>query len=149
MRRSLRTLGQQLLNYFARESAVSAIFEAPSAESVAAIDSQPSQKTGSPGRLVVYVGLISVVASLAILVLQQTSFRLLAPVIGSSVETWSTIIGVFLLGIAVGNVVGGRLADRAGGLTTIRWCTALGGVSTLLMLGTAEYLKRSSILESL
>src|SRR5262245_35064151 len=96
--------------------------------------------------LVVNVGLVSVVAILAIVIVQQSSFRLLASVICSSVDTWSTIIGVFLLGISAGNMVGGRLADRAGGLATIRWCTAMGGASTLLMLGTAEYLKRASVL---
>jgi hypothetical protein len=108
-----------------------------------------TQETESSRWLVVHVGLVSVIASLAILILQQSAFRLLAPVIGSSVETWSTIIGVFLLGIALGNLVGGHLADRAGGLTTIRWCTALGGASTLLMVGMAEYLKRTSVLDSL
>ena len=59
--------------------------------------------------LLVRLGLISVFASSALLILQQLSFRLLAPVIGSSVETWSTIIGVFLLGIALGNLAGGQL----------------------------------------
>jgi hypothetical protein len=119
------------------------------AVSPAAIASASGVKISPHGWLVLHVGLISVVASLAILILQQTSFRLLAPIIGSSVETWSTIVGVFLLGIAAGNVAGGRLADRAGGLATIRWCTALGGLSTLLMLGLAEYLKGARLLETL
>jgi Spermine/spermidine synthase domain len=128
---------------------VTATLTNPSAESLAGIESQANPKIASQRRLVVYVGLISVLASLAILVLQQTSFRLLAPGIGSSVETWSTIVGVFLLGIAAGNAAGGRLADRAPGVATIRWCTALGGAATLLMLVAAEYLKGTRLLESL
>jgi spermidine synthase/MFS family permease len=51
-------------------------------------------------------------ANAALLVLQLTASRLLAPFVGSSLETWTSIIGVFLAGIALGNAWGGRLADR-------------------------------------
>lgn len=58
------------------------------------------------------IGLIIFVANAALLVLQLTAGRLLAPFVGSSLETWTSIIGVFLTGIALGNGLGGRLADR-------------------------------------
>ncbi len=58
------------------------------------------------------VGLIVFVANAALLVLQLAASRLLAPFVGSSLETWTSIIGVFLTGIALGNGLGGRLADR-------------------------------------
>ena len=58
------------------------------------------------------VGLIVFVANAALLVLQLTASRLLAPFVGSSLETWTSIIGVFLTGIALGNGWGGRMADR-------------------------------------
>jgi spermidine synthase/MFS family permease len=58
------------------------------------------------------VGLIVFVANAALLVLQLTASRLLAPFVGSSLETWTSIIGVFLTGIALGNGWGGRVADR-------------------------------------
>lgn len=58
------------------------------------------------------VGLIVFAANAALLVLQLTASRLLAPFVGSSLETWTSIIGVFLTGIALGNAWGGRLADR-------------------------------------
>ena len=44
---------------------------------------------------------VAIVSNAALLIAQQAAFRLLAPVIGSSVETWSAIIGVFLLGLAI------------------------------------------------
>src|SRR6476659_6886323 len=77
-----------------------------------------SQSTDTPalppppvGRLVA-VGAVIFVANAALLVLQLVAGRLLAPFIGSSLETWTSIIGVFLAGIALGNAFGGKLADR-------------------------------------
>lgn len=58
------------------------------------------------------VGAIIFAANAALLVLQLVAGRLLAPFIGSSLETWTSIIGVFLTGIALGNGFGGRIADR-------------------------------------
>jgi len=50
--------------------------------------------------------------SAAILVVEITAGRLLAPYVGVSLETFTAIIGVILAGIATGAAVGGRLADR-------------------------------------
>lgn len=97
----------------------------------------------------VRIGAAAVLSSVAILVLQQLSFRLLAPTIGSSVETWSTIIGVYLLGIAAGNWAGGSLADRASPGRALAWCMLGGSASTALMLGIAEWLKSSPLLTGL
>ena len=58
------------------------------------------------------VGAVVFFANAAMLVLQLVAGRLLAPFIGSSLETWTSVIGVFLTGIALGNGYGGRLADR-------------------------------------
>jgi len=58
------------------------------------------------------VAVIVFVANAGLLVLQLVAGRLLVPFIGSSLETWTAIIGVFLAGIAAGNAVGGPIADR-------------------------------------
>jgi SAM-dependent methyltransferase len=50
--------------------------------------------------------------SAAILVVEITAGRLLAPYVGVSLETFTAIIGVILAGIATGAAVGGNLADR-------------------------------------
>ena len=50
--------------------------------------------------------------SAAILVVEITAGRLLAPYVGVSLETFTAIIGVILAGIAAGAGVGGHLADR-------------------------------------
>jgi MFS family permease len=51
-------------------------------------------------------------AAFCVLVLEIVAGRLLAPLIGVSLETFTGIIGTVLAGIAVGSAVGGRLADR-------------------------------------
>jgi spermidine synthase len=51
------------------------------------------------------------VSSGAVLVLEILGLRLLAPYVGLTLETTTTIIGTVLAGIAAGAAVGGRLAD--------------------------------------
>lgn len=58
------------------------------------------------------VGTVVFLANAALLVLQLVSSRLLAPYIYSDLASWTSIIGVFLAGIALGNAYGGKLADR-------------------------------------
>lgn len=51
-------------------------------------------------------------ASGAVLVLEILAVRLLAPYVGLTLETTTSIIGAVLAGIAVGAALGGRAADR-------------------------------------
>lgn len=46
------------------------------------------------------------------MVLEITAGRLIARYLGSSLYTWTSVIGVVLAGIAIGNYLGGRVADR-------------------------------------
>src|SRR5947209_3960602 len=85
------------------------------------------------GRLV-GVGAIIFCATAALLVLQLVAGRLLSPYIGSSLETWTSIIGVFLAGIALGNGFGGKLADRYPTPRTLAALLALGAVAALWMM---------------
>lgn len=52
------------------------------------------------------------VSSFCIMVIELVAGRLIAQYVGGSLYTWTSIIGVVLAGIALGNYVGGRLADR-------------------------------------
>jgi hypothetical protein len=52
------------------------------------------------------------VAAGAVLVLEILAVRLLAPYVGLTLETTTSIIGAVLLGIAVGAAIGGWVADR-------------------------------------
>ncbi|MGI6381333.1 MAG: fused MFS/spermidine synthase [Anaerolineae bacterium] len=52
------------------------------------------------------------VSSFCIMVIELVASRLTAPVLGVSLYTWTSVIGVIMAGIALGNYTGGRLADR-------------------------------------
>ncbi|HET6575292.1 MAG TPA: fused MFS/spermidine synthase, partial [Fimbriiglobus sp.] len=77
------------------------------------------------------VGAVVFLANAGLLVLQLTAGRLLAPFVGSSLETWTAIIGAFLAGIALGNAAGGRLADRRPNSRWLAVVVALGGLAAL------------------
>ena len=47
-----------------------------------------------------------------IMVLELVAGRLISRHLGSSLYTWTSVIGVVLLGITIGNYLGGRIADR-------------------------------------
>jgi len=47
-----------------------------------------------------------------IMILELVASRLVARDLGSSLYTWTSIIGVVLAGISIGNYAGGRIADR-------------------------------------
>ena len=51
-------------------------------------------------------------ASACGLIIEIVASRLLAPTVGVSLFTWTSIIGVVLAGISIGNYVGGLTADR-------------------------------------
>jgi hypothetical protein len=78
--------------------------------------------------------LIVFVTSACTLVLEIVAGRLLAPFIGVSLYTWTSVIGVVLAGISVGNYVGGRLADRAGSRRTLGVLLVAAGIASLAVL---------------
>jgi len=52
------------------------------------------------------------ISSFCIMVLELVAARLIAKHLGSSLYTWTAVIGVVLAGITIGNYLGGRIADR-------------------------------------
>ncbi|MEW7981963.1 MAG: hypothetical protein G8D28_09635 [gamma proteobacterium symbiont of Phacoides pectinatus] len=54
-------------------------------------------------------------AFLLVLVLEMVAGRLIAPYVGVSLYTWTSVIGVILAGLSLGNWIGGVWADRGGG----------------------------------
>ncbi len=74
------------------------------------------------------------ISSLCIMVLELAAGRVIAPYVGSSLYTWTTVIGVVLTGISVGNYLGGRLADRRPSVRLLGLIFALAGLAALLVL---------------
>jgi hypothetical protein len=86
-----------------------------------------------PLPLLLGTGAVIFLANAGLLVLQLVAGRMLAPFIGSSIETWTSVIGVFLTGIALGNWLGGRIADRFPSPKTVAVLLVLGGLSSIGM----------------
>lgn len=78
--------------------------------------------------------LIVFTASACGLTIEIVASRLLAPMIGVSLYTWTSIIGVVLAGISIGNYLGGRAADRFPSQTTLGLILLGGGISSISVL---------------
>ena len=78
--------------------------------------------------------LIVFVASACTLILEIVAGRILAPVIGVSLYTWTSIIGVVLAGISVGNYIGGLLADKYPSRQTLGLILLVSGAFTVIIL---------------
>jgi tetratricopeptide (TPR) repeat protein/MFS family permease len=52
------------------------------------------------------------VASFCIMVIELVAGRIIARYLGASLYTWTSVIGIVLLGVALGNYFGGYIADR-------------------------------------
>src|SRR5579864_4708872 len=74
------------------------------------------------------------VASCCSLILELVAGRILAPFIGVSLYTWTSIIGVVLAGISLGNYLGGRIADRWPDRRTLGVLLIAGGLASLAIL---------------
>jgi MFS family permease len=76
-------------------------------------------------------------ASASTLVLEIVAGRILAPFIGVSLYTWTSIIGVVLSGISAGNYLGGVLADRGGSRRVLGLILVGGGLTSFAILPLA------------
>jgi spermidine synthase len=78
--------------------------------------------------------------SFAGMTLELAATRLLAPVVGVSIYTWTGVIGVMLAGTCLGNWLGGRMSARksADNPLSVAWCmtaAALAAVAVVLLFG--------------
>ncbi len=74
--------------------------------------------------------LIVFISSGCIMILELVAGRIIAPYVGVSLYTWTSVIGVVLAGISLGNYLGGWLADRYASLWLLGTIFALGGLSS-------------------
>lgn len=68
------------------------------------------------------------IASFCTLVIELVAGRIMAPYVGVSLYTWTSIIGVVLAGISIGAYLGGLLADRYPRSSTLGWLLFLSGL---------------------
>ena len=73
-------------------------------------------------------------SSAILLVIEITAGRLIAPYVGVSIYSWTSIIGVILAGLSLGNWLGGRWADRGGSEKSVGIVLGLAGIFCLFSL---------------
>ena len=56
--------------------------------------------------------LIVFISNTCMMILELVAGRIIAPYVGVSLYTWTSVIGVVLAGMSLGNYLGGRMADR-------------------------------------
>ncbi len=74
------------------------------------------------------------VASMAVMIVELVASRLIAKYVGNSLFTWTSVIGIVLGGISLGNWIGGRLADRYDPRRVIPWILLAASLLTLLII---------------
>lgn len=77
---------------------------------------------------IVKANLVVFIASFCTLVIELVAGRIMAPYVGVSLYTWTSIIGVVLAGISIGAYIGGLLADRFPSAATLGWLLFLSGI---------------------
>src|SRR5512142_590022 len=68
------------------------------------------------------------IASFCALVIELVAGRIVAPYVGVSLYTWTSVIGVVLAGISIGAFLGGRIADRYPCRSSLGWLLFFSGV---------------------
>jgi MFS family permease len=82
--------------------------------------------------------LIVFISNACIMIIELVAGRILAPHVGVSLYTWTSIIGVILAGISVGNFLGGKLADRFASRRLLGGMFILAGLGSLSVLLTVS-----------
>lgn len=78
--------------------------------------------------------LIAFITSFCLMVLEIVAGRLIAPYLGVSIYTWTSVIGVILAGLAFGGFFGGWLADKKDPNKVLSLAIFIAGFSSLASL---------------
>src|SRR5207247_1003280 len=95
----------------------------------AAPDTPPMSARGHRFGLLLSVTL----AGMAVLIIEITAIRMLAPYFGNSIFTISSVIGIILAALGVGYYLGGTLADRKPSAAWFFSLIVIAGFSVLLL----------------
>ncbi|MDP2920275.1 MAG: fused MFS/spermidine synthase [Dehalococcoidia bacterium] len=88
-------------------------------------------------------------SSFCVMVIELVAARILAPHIGVSLYTWTSIIGVILAGIAIGNYLGGKVADKFPSPFILMVIFLVGGLLTAAVIPFVKLIGGSNLFYSL
>ena len=84
----------------------------PSSDPAADPSSDSRAKRRRAWRVLLLANALVFASSMCIMILELVAARLIASNLGASLYTWTSVIGVILAGISIGNYTGGKIADR-------------------------------------
>lgn len=93
----------------------------------------PHAATASTTLTRLYLGAACFLAGAAMMIIEICAFRLLAPLFGNSVYTWTALIGVILIAFSAGGFMGGKLSDKYNSISLLGWLLAGAAVLTFLI----------------
>lgn len=79
-------------------------------------------------------------ASFCLMTIEIVASRIVAPYMGVSLYTWTSVIATVLLGVTVGNYAGGKIADKNLSKRTLGGSFALGGLAALISVTLAPFI---------
>ncbi len=111
----------------------------------------PTARVGARGESIAVNAAIAIVfiSNMCIMVMELVASRVMAPVIGASLYTWTSIIGVILAGISLGNFLGGIIADRMASRRTVGWIFIIAGMAALSVIPLGNFMVNRGVPESL
>lgn len=93
--------------------------------------------------------IIAFISSFCVMVIELIAVRILAPYIGVSLYTWTSIIGIILAGIALGNYLGGKLADKRPSPILLMFIFFTGALTTIGILPATKFVAEGDWFSSL
>ncbi|MBI1345926.1 hypothetical protein GC163_06520 [bacterium] len=90
---------------------------------------KPRKRQVSDAWVLMGCNVLVFLSSLCVMMLELTASRLIAKHVGSSLYTWTSVIGVVLAGITLGNYLGGWLADRFPRAKALAWMFLLSSIA--------------------
>ena len=93
--------------------------------------------------------IIAFISSFCVMVIELIAARMLAPYIGVSLYTWTSIIGIILAGIALGNYLGGKIADKYASPLVLLAIFLAGSLTTIAILPSMKFLASAGWFDTL
>jgi len=73
-------------------------------------------------------------SSFCVMVVELVAGRIISRHLGSSIYTWTSVIGVILGGLALGNFIGGWIADRFPARRSLSWLFLLSSITSVVII---------------
>lgn len=92
-----------------------------------------------------FPSLIVFFSNVCVMIIELVAGRLIAPYVGVSLYTWTSVIGVILAGMSVGNYWGGKLADRSASRRLLGGLFIGAGLACLSVIGMVEVISQRGL----